>query len=82
MTRRQIAHKHFPCTCGPMCLSRNKIAEDCSFHHEYWDEAMGEYAKQQATGFFVWAVETYGDKLGGFSPLDQLYDIYQNKTND
>jgi hypothetical protein len=38
-----------------MCLSRNKIAEDCSFHHEDWDEAMEEYAKQERLAILKYA---------------------------
>jgi hypothetical protein len=55
MTKREIARKHFPCTCGPMCKSRNMIADDCSFHHEYWDEAMEYYANQERINILKYA---------------------------
>ena len=82
MTKKEIAAKYIPCTCGEIYKSRNMAAPNCSFCNEDWDEPMEEYAKDVAIDFFNDAfseLEINGVKVSSyFTPdTEEIFKIYQ-----
>lgn len=62
-----IALKHVPCRCDESYKSRGLEAPDCPYHSTDPQEAMKEWAKQQAIAFAEWLPKFRNDKMGNAS---------------
>lgn len=90
MTIEEIALKYWLCNCAEIYTSRGLTAPDCPYHAFCVEEAMEEYAKQEAIGFSIWMKENScreGQDLWTCRftrwkerhTISELYDLFQQQ---